>query len=113
MGKSYKIILSCVCVVFVLLGFGIGRITDTVQATDSNQNTNASNTESEDRDSSPKNNVNNTEGEEGNIKIIITQDGKEWTINVDPSISGGSFDWDNFDNFDWSNYDIGITGDHE
>ena len=113
MRKSYKIILSCVCVVLVLLGFGIGRITDTAPATDSNQNTNASNSESEDRDSSPKNNVNNIEDEEGNIKIIITQDGKEWTINVDPSISGGSFDWDNFDNFDWSNYDIGITGDHE
>ena len=110
MRKSHKIILSCICATLVLLGFGIGRLADTTPATDSNQNTNASNSESEDRDSSLRNNVDNIEDEEGNIKIIIIQDGKEWTINVDPSISVGCFDWDNFD---WSNYDFEITGDHE
>ena len=105
MGKSYKIILSCVCVAFVftLLGFGIGRMTDTAPATDGNQTINTGNTENETGDSIPKNNVDNIGDEENSIKII--QDGKEWTIIADPSVMG--------DDFDWDNYDIWITGDHE
>ena len=122
MEKSYKIILSCVCValVFTLLGFGLGRMTDIPPAADGNQTINACDTESETGDSNPKNNVDNTESEtknnsqknnigntrdeENSIKII--QDGKEWTIIADPSVVG--------DEFDWSDYDyIGITGDHE
>ena len=122
MEKSYKIILSCVCValVFTLLGFGIGRMSDTAPATDSNQTINVGDTENETWDSNPKNNVDNTESEtkdnsqrnnvgntrDGENSIKIIQDGKEWTIIVDPSVVG--------DEFDWSDYDyIGITGDHE
>lgn len=122
MEKSYKIILSCVCIalVFALLGFGIGRMTDTSPATDSNQTINVGDTENETWDSNPKNSVDNTESEtkdnsqrnnvgntrDGENSIKIIQDGKEWTIIVDPSVVG--------DDFDWGNYgDIGITGDHE
>ncbi len=114
MEKSYKIILSCVCVtlVFALLGFGIGRMTDTAPATDGNQAINAGNTKSEIGDSSPKNNVDNAESGindnppginyddaeiEGEGVEVRFQDGSVWTIIADPSVLGGDFDWSDYD----------------
>ena len=106
MEKSYKIMLSCVCIAFVfaLLGFGIGRMTDTSPATDSNQTINANNTESENGDSSPSINFDDTEIEGDRVEVRF-QDGSVWTIIADPSVLG--------DDFDWSDCDIGFTGDHE
>lgn len=111
MRKSYKIILFfiffCVCVVlvFAMLGFGIfRRMTDTIFATDSNQNINATNTESGIEDSSHNINIDDIETNGDGIKIRGL-DGSEWTIIADPSVVG--------DDFDWGNYDVGITGNHE
>ena len=114
MKKSCKIILSVICISFilVLLGFGIRRMTDTSQATDSNQTINAGNTESKAGDSRPGNNADNTESEikDNSPKInfddakieregveVRFKDGRVWTIIADPSLFGDDFDWDNFD----------------
>ena len=122
MGKSYKIILLCVCIAFVFttLGSGIGRMTDTAPATNGNQNINVSNTGSETKDSSLKDNVDITGSKtrdsspninsddteiEGNGVEVRLQDGSVWTIIADPSVLG--------DDFDWENYDIWITDGHE
>ncbi|MDE7327215.1 MAG: hypothetical protein K2N63_13230 [Lachnospiraceae bacterium] len=124
MKKSYKVILLCVCValIFVLLGFGIGRMTNTTQTTDSNQGIHASNsntgskagdssqknsvdnTESGIKDNSPDTNFDNTQGKGNGVEVRF-KDGNVWTIFIDPSLLGDDFDWDNYD-FDW-------TGDHE
>lgn len=122
MEKLYKIVLACVCValVFTLLGFRIGRMTDTAPATDGNQTINVGDTENETWDSNPKNNDDNTESEpkdnnpninfddteiDGDGVEVRFQDGSVWTIIADPSVLG--------DDFDWDNYDFGMTDDHE
>lgn len=122
MGKSYKIILSCVCIAFVFttLGFGIGKMTDTAPAANGSQNINVSNTGSETKDGSLKDNVDNTGNKtrdsspninfddteiEGDGVEVRLQDGSVWTIIADQSVLG--------DDFDWENYDIWITDGHE
>ena len=109
MEKSYKIILSCVCValVFTLLGFGIGRMTDAAPATDSNQNVNANHAESETTERNSDIDLEAMEAENDGVEVRF-EDGSIWKIIVDPSVQSVLGD-----DFDWSDYDIGFTGDHE
>ena len=108
MEKSYKIILSCVCVAFVftLLGFGIGRMTDTAPAADNNQNVNAHHAENEATERNFEIDLEAMEAENDGIEVRF-QDGSTWKIIVDPSVKSVLGD-----DFDWSDYDIGFTGDH-
>lgn len=109
MEKTYKIILSCVCValVFTLLGFGIGRMTDTAPATDTNQNINANHSESETTGKVSEADLEAMEAENDGVEVRF-QDGSTWKIIVDPSVQSVLGD-----DFDWSDYDIGFTDDHE
>lgn len=109
MEKFYKTILSCVCIalVFAMLGFGIGRVTDTAQATDNNQNINVDYVESETTERGYETDLEAMEAENDGVEVRF-QDGSTWKIIVDPSVQSVLGD-----DFDWSNYDIGFTGDHE
>lgn len=109
MGKSYKVILSCVCAAFVftLLGFGIGRMTGSALATVGNQNISDNYSESETTERISENDLEAMKAGNEGIEVHF-QDGSIWKIIVDPSLQSVLGD-----DFDWSDYDIELTGDHE
>ena len=109
MGKSFKIILPYVCVAFVfaLLGFGLGRMTDTAPAIGNDQNFNTNQGESETTERISRFDLEAMEAENEGVEVRF-QDGSVWKVIVDPSLQSVIGN-----DFDWGQYDIWMAGGHD